>query len=78
MDELTEYCCDVCGDKARGLRTLNAKYSSNIVSNICGDCLNVMEEFQSNVRVLMTKQECSLIKLFMRKQRRNKFKKANQ
>ncbi len=74
MDDSIDYCCDVCGDKEVRLLSLNKKYSSNAVSLVCNDCVKIMEDFQSNVRQLMTKQECSLVKLFMRKQKRDKFK----
>ena len=74
MSELIEHCCDVCGDKEKTLLTLNPSYRSNVVNSICGDCAHVMDEFQSNVRSLMKNQECSLVKLFMRKKRRDKFK----
>jgi len=78
VSDSIDYCCDVCGDEKTSLLTLNQKYSSNAVSLVCKDCVSVMQEFQDNVRQLMTKQECSLVTLFMRKQKRDKFKKATQ
>lgn len=74
MSDVTKHECHICNSSEQGLRHLGDDYASNSVYLLCGDCVKEMTDTQEKIRQLMRNQECRLLKLFLRKQRTNRFK----
>ena len=58
-------CCDVCGKKDCALVDLLSIYKTPEISDICTECMAVINTQLSKIRGVTAQINCSLLKRFM-------------